>query len=244
MASFDEHFNYDDIFLRDISLGLKNELHRLVRWVNVFEDNKYLITVPFFYSLVGDNRFLKDAFIDDTASKIELNYDQIPRGHMMLQSWRTKLEEMTNNHVPFFTYEEKDGMLRKVYGKYTPIPMVLNYDVEILLDSEGDIWKCSQALLDSFHKYKFFHIEYKSIRVDCSMYYPSDTQPTIERELSLTNSEHKKISFGIELHTNYPKPPIDSTPITANKRVVFKGNIREMKEKTNPIYVGNHKKKK
>lgn len=242
MAKFDESFNYDDVFLRDVTLGISKEFYRQLRWTNVWKDQKKLVTVPFFYSIVGDERFLLDAFVDDVPGKRpELNYDQIPRGIITLNSWGIKTSEFTNPNVPFYTYEEKNGELKKVVGKYKPLPLNFQYSIEILLDTEIDVWKCSQSIWDFFFKYKFFHIEYKSIRVDCNMYLPDSKNIEIPRQIDgLSGDTNKKITFDLDVNTFYPIPPKESVSNPINKsRVVFKGNLKTLGSKgRKKIWIG------
>jgi hypothetical protein len=247
MAVFDESFNYDDVFLRDVTLGLIKEFYREVRWINVWKDQKKLVTVPFFYANIGDERFLLDAFVDDVPGKRpELNYDQIPRGVITLDNWGIKTGEFTNPNVPFYTYEEKNGELRKVVGKYKPLPLKFNYSIEILLGTEIDIWKCSQSIWDFFYKYKFFHIEYKSIRVDCNMYIPDAEQVEMQRQIDgLSGETDKKITFDVEVNTFYPIPPKESKSIPINRRVVVRGNLKTLGSKGRKrVWIGNDANKK
>jgi len=247
MATFDESFNYDDVFLRDVTLGLIKEFYREIRWVNIWKDQKKLVTVPFFYTNIGDERFLLDAYVDDIPGKRpELNYDQIPRGIITLTSNNKKTEEFTNPNVNFYTYEEKNGELQKVIGKYRPLPLKLNYSIEILLGTELDIWKCSQSLWDFFFKYKFYHIEYKSIRIDCNMYIPSEFNAEIERQIQgLSGETDKKITFNVEVNTFYPIPPTQSKSIPINKRVVFRGNLKTLNSKgRKKVWIGADANKK
>ena len=238
MIEFNKDFNYDDVFVRDVTITLVREFYRRVRWVNKFQDEERLVTVPFQYANIGDERLLMDAFLDDvTGEKLELNYDAIPRGVITLNNWSIKQNEYSNPNVNFHTFEEEDGVLKRVVGKYRPLPIKLNYEIEIVLDPEVDVWKCSQSLWDFFWIYKFFHIEYKSVRVDCKMYTTNDISVDIERQMQgLAGETDKKIKFPVEIHTFYPIPPRESKSTPINRKVVFKGNAWTLK--------GQKKKKK
>lgn len=233
MIEFNQSFNYDDIFIRDITISLVKEFYRRVRWINKFKDVEKLITVPFQYSNVGDERFLMDAFVDDiTGKRLELNYDAIPRGVITLNNWSIKQDEFSNPNVNFHTYEEENGVLKKVVGKYRPLPIKLTYDFSILLGTEIDTMKFNQAMWDFFWYYRFFHIEYKSVRIDCKLYVTNDVSLEIERQIQGIQGEtDKKISFPVEVHTFYPIPPRESKSIPINKKVVFKGKTLTLKNK-------------
>lgn len=247
MIEFNESFNYDDVFIRDVTIALVSEFYRRVRWVNNFKDQKRLVTIPFTYANIGDERMLMDAFVDDiTGERPELNYDAIPRGKITLENWSVKQGEFSNPNVDFHTYEEENGVLKRVVGKYRPLPVKLNYNIEILLDPEIDLWKCTQSLWDFFWIYKFFHIEFKSVRIDCKMYTTNDFQAEIERQIQgLQGETDKKIKFPVEVHSFYPIPPIENRSTPINRKVVFKGNMWTLKGKRKKkTWLGNDANKK
>ena len=108
MIEFNQSFNYDDVFVRDVTITLVREFYRRVRWTNKFQDEERLVTVPFQYANIGDERLLMDAFLDDvTGEKLELNYDAIPRGVITLNNWSIKQNEYSNPNVNFHTFEEE-----------------------------------------------------------------------------------------------------------------------------------------
>src|SRR6266403_943931 len=82
---FEKSYNYDDVFLRSATVSLISQLHNRLRWYNTFEDKKVLVSIPFQYSLVGDERYLMDAFMDDTyGTRPELNIEQLQRAIILL----------------------------------------------------------------------------------------------------------------------------------------------------------------
>ena len=247
MIEFNESFNYDDVFIRDVTIGLVSEFYRRVRWVNTFKDEKRLVTIPFHYATIGDERLLMDAFVDDvTGERPELNYDAIPRGVITLTNWNVKQGEYANPNVNFHTYEEENGVLKRVVGKYRPLPIEFSYDLEIELGTEIDVWKCSQSLWDFFWIYKFYHIEYKSVRIDCKMYTSNDIQGEIERQIQgMTGETDKKIKFPVKVHAFYPIPPVQTKSTPINRKVVFKGNMKTLSgTKKKRVWLGNDVNKK
>ena len=69
MIMIGEKFNYDETFLRDLTICLLDTLEGRVKWVNRFTSGDVQVNVPFYYSLTGDDRFLLDAFTDDIVSQ-------------------------------------------------------------------------------------------------------------------------------------------------------------------------------
>lgn len=239
---FNESFNYDDVFIRDVTIGLVSEFYRKVRWVNDFKSGKKLVTIPFQYTNIGDERLLMDAFVDDvTGERPELNYDAIPRGVITLNNWAIKQGEYSNPNVDFHTYEEENGILKRVVGKYRPLPIKLSYELEIILGPEIDVWKCSQAMWDFFWLYKYYHIEFKSVRIDCKLYTANDFQVEMDKQIQgLQGETDKKLKFPIEIHTFYPIPPRENKSTPINRKVNFKGNLWTLKgKKKKRVWLGN-----
>lgn len=232
-SAFNDKFNYDEIFIRDITLGVISEFHRKIRWINTWNDTQKLITVPVYYGLAGDERFLLDAFIDDIiADRPDLNIDPMPRAHIVMSSNMVKQNEFTNPNV-YFNYEklESDGTLKREQNKFKVLPIKLSYSLEIRLKTEGDIMKCIQSLWDWFWNYKYFYVTYNSLRVDCVFVIPDDFQAEINRQIEfVSNNTTKNVKINFEVHTNYPVKPMESNPINMNcGRVVFKGRMWSLK---------------
>jgi hypothetical protein len=230
MATFTNNFNYDDIFFRDITVGLIATLHRKISWDYNFTQGKKKVTVPFYYNLVGEERFLMDAFIDDvTGKRPELNTDPVPRGTVTLNGWTRKTSEYTNPNVRYLNYVEEGDMLKKVYAKYRFVPMKLTYDISILLNNESDIFRCSQAITELFSFYKHYNIEYKYMRIDAVMMMPDTHNTEITRDIAgISRDEQKKtITFSVDVHTSLPVEPV-TKGIDYNQRVQVKGRVKTL----------------
>lgn len=92
-----QEYNFDDNFLRMVSVSLIKTLHNTISWINVFSDKKIRVVVPFYLSVAGQDRFVLDAFVDDIPnSRIELNTDQVPRGVVSLTSFSSDTSQFAN----------------------------------------------------------------------------------------------------------------------------------------------------
>jgi hypothetical protein len=232
MVEFEQEFNYDDVFYRDVTIALTKEIHRKIKWINVFENGtRKEVSIPFGYSFVGDDRFLLDAFVDDiTGTRPDMNIDPFPKGTITLSNCTRKTSEMANPNVRLETYREVDGQLQKVSGYYRVIPVKFTFDIAITLGSEGDMWKCSEALLKFFHVYKYFKFEHKYMRMNAVVVFPDMHNTEIPREISgISTDDIKMIKFSLEVNTHYYIEPEESEVIATNKKVVFKGRTWQMK---------------
>ncbi len=199
--------NYDDVFYRDLTVCLLDKLEGKVFWKNKFSEKTIDVTVPFYYSLSGDERFLLDSFTDDVVSNnrfVELNTDIIPRGHITLTTVNIKSDEFRNPNVWLKTIVENESELRTVLKKVRAIPIVATYDVVILLDSEIDVFKCQTALMDTLWLYREMYFEYNFMHIDAISLIPDDIAFEINREINFSSDNNIKINFSIEVHTFYP----------------------------------------
>jgi hypothetical protein len=202
-----ERFNFEDTFFRDLTVCVLDTLEGQIRWVNRFSSGDFPVNVPFYYSLTGDERFLLDTFADDVVSEnrfIELNTDQIPRGHITLKSFNINSDEFANPNVWLRMVVENEVEIRKVLAKVRAVPITVNYDLEILLSSEIDIFKCSQAILDTLWLYKFMYFEYNFMNIDAVMNMPDSKNIEISREKNMSSDNTIKMTVSFEVQTYYP----------------------------------------
>jgi hypothetical protein len=163
--------------------------------------------VPFYYSLTGDERFLLDSFTDDIVSEnrfVELNTDMIPRGHLTMTGFNIKSDEFANPNVWLRMVVENEVEIRKVIAKVRAVPITVNYDLEILLSSEIDTFKCSQAIMDTLWLYKFMYFEYNFMNIDAVILMPDSNQIEMAREKNLTSDNNIKMKVSFTVETYYP----------------------------------------
>jgi hypothetical protein len=202
-----EKFNYDETFLRDLTICLLDTLEGRVKWVNRFTSGDVQVNVPFYYSLTGDDRFLLDAFTDDIVSQnrfVELNTDQIPRGHLTLTSWVIRSDEFRNPNIWLRNVVEDNVEAKRVLNKLRAIPITATYDLQILLKSEVDVFKCSQAIMNTLWLYKYMYFEYNYMNIDAIMMQPDNNGIEIVREKNLKSDNTIKLTASLEVQTFYP----------------------------------------
>jgi hypothetical protein len=202
-----DRFNYDDVFFRDLTVCVLDTLENQIRWVNRFTSGDYAVNVPFYYSLTGDERFLLDSFQDDIVSEnrfVELNTDIIPRGHITLKNININSDEFANPNVWVRAIVENQSEIRKILTRLRAIPITVSYDMEIVLSSEVDVFKCNQALLDTLWLYRFMYFEHNFMHIDAVMQIPDANSIEINREKDLSSSNLIKITLSFEVLTYYP----------------------------------------
>lgn len=202
-----EKFNFEDVFFRDITVCVLDTLEGQINWVNRFTSGDVYVQVPFYYSMTGDERFLLDSFADDIVSAnrfVDLNTDIIPRGHLTMTGFNIKSDEFANPNVWLKMVIEDNSEIRKVLAKVRAVPISISYELSILIESEVDIFKCSQAIMDTLWLYKFMYFEHNFMNIDAVINLPDSNQVQISREKSLTSDNMIKLSITFEVHTYYP----------------------------------------
>ena len=202
-----DKYNFEDVFFRDLTVCVLDTLEGQVRWVNKFSSGDIPVTVPFYYSLTGDERFLLDSFQDDIVSEnrfIELNTDIIPRGHLTMTGFNIKSDEFANPNVWLRMVVENDVEIRKVLARVRAIPISVNYELTITLSSELDTFKCAQAIMDTLWIYKFMYFEHNFMNIDAVILMPDTNQIEMSREKNLTSDNNIQLKASFEVSTYYP----------------------------------------
>lgn len=202
-----EKFNMEDVFFRDLTVCVLDTLEGQIRWLNKFTSGDYPVEVPIYYSLTGDERFLLDSFADDIVSEnrfVELNTDVMPRGHLTFKSFNISSDEFANPNVWLRMVVENEFEIRKILAKVRAVPIVVDYDLTILLSNEIDTFKCSQAILDTLWIYKFMYFEHNFMNIDAVMLVPDTNAIEITREKTMTSDNTIKLTVSFQVQTYYP----------------------------------------
>lgn len=200
-----QEYNFDDNFFRMVSISLVKTLHNTLSWINVFTDKKIRVVVPFYLSVAGQDRFVLDAFVDDIPdARIELNTDQIPRGVVTLSSFSSDTSQFANPNEYIRNKRVINGKMKTLIQKTKAVPVSLNYDIDIVLNSEIDVFKCSEKILNMLFNYMFFNIDYFGIKIDAVFSLPDDKEIQIEREVTMDSDPKKHIKFSLKVDSYYP----------------------------------------
>jgi hypothetical protein len=204
--AIDRIYNFENDFFRMISVSLCRTLYGKINWINRFEDKKIRVVVPFYVPFGADSRFVLDAYVDDiTGKRITLNTDQIPRGMVKMTSVSSQSAEFANPNQYIAKKSLENGRLRKLFSKVKAIPMLITYDIEVILMTVEDVDKFLMSVHDYLFPYFFFNIDYYGIKIDAALELPDDKAIEIPEQSSLDEADRKKtIKFGLNVHTYYP----------------------------------------
>ena len=202
----DDQYNYDDNFVRMSTIALCKVLATKVRWINRWSDGKKIrVLVPFYTSFAGQERFMLDAFVDDTVStRVELNTDQKQRGVVVFKGGSQRDDEFANPNQYIAKETKINDDFKSVVSRTKAVPISLSYDIQIKLDNEWEVDTCYTKLLDVLYNYRFFSISYFGLKIDAFFKLPSDSGIDIPREINLGSDNTIWIKFSLEVVTYYP----------------------------------------
>lgn len=204
-TTLQDKLNFDDVYFRDLAKSVLGAFQDKIWWINEFTDDARLVTVPFYYSMTGDEHFLLDSFVDDVPGKrVELNADIIPRGHISITSLTAEFGKLRNPHVWMRSNLEHDEEMYSIYSKVKAIPMSTTFDVTIKLDSEIDIWKCYTKILDIFSLYKYMDFRHRGIYIEAVFALPEGQEITMPREQDISSDTTIELKFSLEVKSFYP----------------------------------------
>lgn len=217
MAPYLEKKNTDDVFLRGVILGALSYMRDKIVIKNTIEGKDYVINVPFFFSLTGDERYLQDIFIDwmepncrEELQKAEGNYDPIPRGILKYTGSTTRTDALANPYVRSTYNKEENGEV-KGHSAFTEWrPKTYNFDVEILCDGLLESTKIEEELDAKFYKSEPYSFNYRGFNVQCQIQFPE--QNNVEKQYEFTYGDEvqkTKLTFTIEIESY--RPIIDET---------------------------------
>jgi hypothetical protein len=89
-------------------------------------------------------------------------------------------------------------------SKVRAVPIQASYDLSIKVKSEIDVFKCSQAIMNTLWLYRYMYFEYNYMHIDAILIIPDQETITISREKNLTSDNTIKIDLSLEVNSYYP----------------------------------------
>jgi hypothetical protein len=220
MATYNLKYNRDDSVIRHLIVGLLADLNKKVSFYRQLDnDTRSEIDVPFYYSITGDENFLKDNFLFSTANGFECspnpigadgNYDAIPRGVVNLTSMTVDPSKLVNKrNVGEYSKMNDQGLLEGYKAEFEMIPMTFSLDIEIVLSSLLDIFKCTEQLVKKLYKSNQYnaevgHLDEGLYRIAAYYAMPDDYGKENPIEYSFDDKGNYKITFSVEVNSFMP----------------------------------------
>ena len=245
MSTYNLKFNKDDSVIRHLIIGLLADLNKKVSFYRQLDNNtRTEIDVPFYYSITGDENFLKDNFLFSTANGFECspnpigadgNYDSIPRGVVNLTSMTVDPSKLVNKrNIGEYSKINNQGILEGYRAEFEMIPMTFSVDVEILLSSLLDIFKCTEQLIKKMYKSNQYnvevgHLEEGLYRISAYYAMPDDYSKENPIEYSFDDKENYKITFSLEINSFMPAIDFDTETHLGKRMFKLDHNLHDSK---------------
>ena len=220
MASYNLKFNSDDSVIRHLIIGFLADLNNKVYFHRqLSNDERVIVDVPFYYSISGDDQFLRDQFLFSTASGPECspdkgfadgNYDSIPRGVANLTSMSIDSSKLVNKRTTgSYTKMNDEGAMEGFTAEFDMIPITMEFDIEILVSSTLDSFKITESIIKRLYKSNYFNVEVGHLNEGTyriASYYAFPEDYTQERPIEYTfeDKDQYKITFAIEVNSFIP----------------------------------------
>ena len=220
MATYNLKYNKDDSVIRHILIGLLADLNKKLSFARqITNDRRVIVDVPFYYSISGDENFMRDNFLfstlngencDPDPSKANGNYDRIPRGIVTLTSLSVDPSKLVNKrNLGHYTRINEEGNLQGFVSEFQMIPIVIGIDIEILLESQLDMFKVTESLITKMYKANMFqvdagHIEDGTYRIASEYAMPDDYGQERPIEFGFDDKGAHKVTFSIEVNSFIP----------------------------------------
>lgn len=220
MATYNLKFNKDDSVIRHIIVGLLADLNgKLSFYRQISNDERVEVDVPFFYAVSGDENFLKDSFLfsnvnglscDPDGQMADGNYDKVPRGIVNLTSFAVDPSKLVNKrNLGQYSMMNEEGLMEGYVAEFEMIPVTVGVDVEILVSSQLDLFKVTEALVKKMYKANFYHVdaghlEEGTYRISSEYMMPDDYSQERPIEYGFDDKANHKITFSLEINSFVP----------------------------------------
>lgn len=201
MSAYNAEFNNDDVYLRYIIIALLAELREKIYYYNYIDGNRVKVEVPFYYSVVGQERFLLDKFLFDAIDKDKAtgDYERVPRGIIELESASIDSGSLVNKFVRGEFLREINGVLKTFSLSTQLIPLNLTFKTTIVANNNLEMFKIFQGIISSLYKANNFYVDMGGFKVQSSAVIPEDLAQQRPIEFGFTDRKEYLIDFNIEV---------------------------------------------
>lgn len=236
MATYNVKYNADDSVVRHIIIGLLADLNNKVYFYRQIDaDNRIEVDVPFYYSISGDEDFLRDNLLFLTkdglgctpdGANADGNYDTVPRGVVNMSSLSIDSSKLVNKRTRGeYAKMNENGAMEGYTAEFEMIPVTASFDIEIITSSQLDNFKITEMIIKRLYKSNYYNVEVGHLNEGTyriASYYAMPEDYSTERpiEFSFDSKEGYKITFSIEVNSFIPSFEFDTEMHIGNR--IFK----------------------
>ena len=233
MASYNQLFNTDDSVIRHVIIGLLADLNNKVYFYRQMDNKtRVAIDVPFYYSVTGDDQFLRDNFLFSTpdgancspdGTPADGNYDRVPRGVANLTSINIESAKLVNKRIRGnYSKLDDQGAMQSYTAEFMMIPVTMAMDIDIMVSSQLDSLKITEMILKKLYKSNYFYVEVGHLSegtYKIASYYALPDDYTNDRPIEYTYDDkgRYKLTFEIQVNTFLPVFEFDTELHAGNR---------------------------
>ena len=226
-----QRYNNENVLIRSVLAGLLDVLNNHISynqiWGNDSVNDFETITIPWFYNQSGDERFMQDFYTHYNKCMpprpVDGNFDMIPRGVITYTGSGIDSARMTSRFVQGRYVKEIDGKLEGFISYLYSIPLKVNIDCEMWIDTQLTALKVEQELRETFYRNVTYYVYYRGMRIGCTVGFPENY--TIEKNINYSFEQLNKIKLTFQLEIETYQPVFDPTTEmkTSNRIKSFDG---------------------
>jgi len=210
MNEYNNKYNKDDVFIRNMIVCFLAELNKKIFYYNRL-DNETLqkVTVPCLYSITGGNseRMLKDEFFYDPISLGMAigDYERLPRVIVKLSGLNINTSEQTNKYNHTKIVRESNGKMRTCYLNVEWVPVQLSFDCNLVCSNNIELFKLTECIISKIYKNpNYFKVDLGMCNVDAAFEAPENYAGQVPTEFGLSEKKEFRMDFSIEMKSFIP----------------------------------------
>lgn len=216
MATYNLKFNRDDSTIRHIIVGLLADLNNKVYYYQQKSENvRERVSIPFHYAITGSEAFLYDNFLQDIQldpnnTTAMGNYNKLPVGIVNMTSMAIDSASLLNKYIRgSYVKEMPDQTMRTFISQFQMIPVTMNFDVTVKVDSNLDQFKIAESLIKLLYKSNQFNVDAGTLQEGTfrlASYYKFPEDQTYERPMQFGFTDEKifTLTFSLEMLSFIP----------------------------------------
>lgn len=212
--SLNNKYNNEDILIRAVIAGVLNILNNTISYDQVWDNREIeTIDVPWFYNQSGDERYMQDFYTHYkdcfNPRYIDGNFDGVPRGILTYTGSAIDATRITSRYIQGQYNKIINGQLETYHSNLFNIPLNIDLECEMLIDTQITSLKIEQIIREEFFKTITFYVYYKGLRIPCQVGFPDDT--IIEKPIQYSFDPDRKITLKFKLQVECYQPVFDKT---------------------------------
>jgi hypothetical protein len=208
MNEYNNKFNKDDVFIRNMIVCFLSELNKKIYYYNRVDNDKVnKINVPCMYSITGQERFLKDEFFYDPINLGMAigDYEKVPRVIANLTGLTINTAEQTNKYNHTKIVRESNGKMRTCYLNVEWVPVQLSFDCNLVCSNNIELFKITECIISKIYKNpNYFKVDLGMCNVDGAFEVPENYSNEIPTEFGLNEKKEFRMNFGVEMKSFIP----------------------------------------